>query len=116
MLLFRTRKHTPWFQLSERYVLTLSSSEELDVISTKAGEFEDLPSLSPAYEELVEVVTQAVAKFNTDWQEEKQEVCRKSKLAHSKSQPPHWGLPFFPDIHTDMSLAHLCQTTLRLWG
>lgn len=60
-------------------MLILSSSEELDIVSTGAGEFEDLPSLSPAFEELVEVVTQAVAKFNTDWQV-KQEVCCKSKL------------------------------------
>lgn len=61
-------------------MLTLSSSEELDIVSTEAGEFEDLPSLSPAYEELVGVVTQAVARFNTDWQAEKQEVCHNSKL------------------------------------
>lgn len=60
-------------------MLTLSSSEELDIASTEVGEFENLP-LSPAYEELVEVVTQAVAKFNADWQAEKQEVCQKSKL------------------------------------
>lgn len=47
-------------------VLQLSSSEEVDVLSIKAGEIEDLPLLSPVYEELVEVVTCAVSKLNSN--------------------------------------------------
>lgn len=35
---------------------------------------------SPAYEELVEVVTRGVAKLNIDWQTERQEACQKSKV------------------------------------
>lgn len=48
-----------------------------------------------------------MAKLNTDWPTEKQEVCLKSKLdewfLRSKSQPPCWGLPFFPDLHSEVS-------------
>lgn len=40
---------------SEGPMLALSSSEEVDIFSIKAVEFEKLPSLSPAYNELVEV-------------------------------------------------------------
>ncbi|KAL0148085.1 hypothetical protein M9458_056625, partial [Cirrhinus mrigala] len=60
--------------------LHLSSSEEVDVES------------SPQYEELLEVVTRAVAKLNIDW----------------PAKPPsaHRSLPFFPDLHTEVA---------RLW-
>lgn len=40
----------------------LSSSEDLDVLSIEAGEIEDSPCQSPAFEELMEVVTRAAAK------------------------------------------------------
>ncbi|ROL45180.1 hypothetical protein DPX16_8309 [Anabarilius grahami] len=63
-----------------------------------------------AYEELLEVVTHAVARLNIDWPAEKQEVLQQSLLDEcfltSRSQPPHQGLPFFPDLHTEVS---------RLW-
>lgn len=39
-----------------------------------------MPPLSPAHKELVEVITQAIAKLNIDWRAEKQEACRKSEL------------------------------------
>ncbi len=48
-------------------MLTLSSSEEVDVLNIKAGETEDSPPHSPTFEELVEVLTRAVAKLNIDW-------------------------------------------------
>lgn len=51
---------------SEGPMLQLSSSKEVDVFSFKTGEIEDLPSHSPVYEELVEVVTQTVAKLSID--------------------------------------------------
>lgn len=47
---------------NERLMLTLSSSDEVDVLSIKAGETEDTPPHSSAYEELVDVLTRAVAK------------------------------------------------------
>ncbi|ROI78118.1 Deleted in malignant brain tumors 1 protein [Anabarilius grahami] len=66
--------------LIEVPVLNVSSSEELDVKSIDAAESEDTPFHSPAYEELMEVVTRAVAKLNLEWPAEREEVCHKSKL------------------------------------
>ncbi len=56
--------------------LHLSSSEEVDVVSVD----EDSHPQSPQYEELVEVVTHAVAKLNIKWPAEKQAEPQKSKL------------------------------------
>lgn len=42
----------------------VSCSKEVDVFSIEAGKTRDSPPPSPAYEELVEVVTHAVAKLN----------------------------------------------------
>lgn len=47
-------------------MLAFSSSEEVVIVSIEAGDLEDLPPLSPAYEELVEIVTCAMAKLNID--------------------------------------------------
>lgn len=48
-----------------------------------------------------------MAKLNNDWQAQKREVQRNSKLdecfLQSKAQPLHCGLTFFPDLHTDLS-------------
>ncbi len=55
--------------------LLLSSSEEVDVESVEYS-----PLQSPQYEELLEVVTRAVAKLNIDWPAEKQAKPQKSKL------------------------------------
>lgn len=52
---------------SESLMLELSSSEELEVLSIEAGDIEDSPPSSPAYEELVEVVSWEVAKLNIEW-------------------------------------------------
>lgn len=68
------------FTPNEGQVLQLSSSKEVDVLSITAGETKALPPHSPAYEELVEVVTRAVAKLNFDWLTESQDACPKSKL------------------------------------
>lgn len=56
----------------------LSFSEEVDVENIdKAG---DSHTQSPQYEELLEVVTCAVAKLNLEWPAEKQTKPPKSKL------------------------------------
>ncbi len=65
--------------------LLLSSSEEVDV---KSVDDESHPQ-SPQYEELMEVVTRAVAKLNISWPAEKQAELQKSKL----DGPPKRGLP-----------------------
>ncbi len=81
----------------------LSSSEEVDVGSAEYFS----PSLSPQYEDLVEVVTRAVAKLNIDWPAKHQVEPQRGKLDERflrfKTPPPHRSLPFFPDLHTERS-------------
>lgn len=43
--------------LSESLMLGLSGSEEVDILSIEVDDLEDLPALSPQYEELVEAIT-----------------------------------------------------------
>ncbi|ROK23427.1 hypothetical protein DPX16_16471 [Anabarilius grahami] len=78
-------------------------------MSVETGD-EDPPSSSPAYEELLEVVTRAVDKLKIDLPAERGEVKAKSKLNErflpARSLPQRRGLPFFPDLHTEVS---------RLW-
>ncbi len=85
----------------EGSALLLSSEEEVDVESIEYS-----PLQSPQYEELLEVVTHAVAKLNIDWPAEKQAEPQKSKLderfLHTKPLPPRRSLPFFPDLHTEV--------------
>lgn len=47
---------------SESPVLALSNSKEVDTVSIEAGDVEDSPPLSPAYGELVKVVTRGKVK------------------------------------------------------
>ncbi|XDV43148.1 hypothetical protein PO909_011671 [Leuciscus waleckii] len=81
-------------------MLRLSASEEVDVLSIEAGEMEDSPPHPPAYEELLEVVTHAVAKLNISWPCERQEAHKKSKLdecfLQPLSQPPAGVYHSFP--------------------
>lgn len=75
----------------------------LGYLSIEPGEIEDSSPLSSAYEELLELITRAVAKLYIDWPAEKQEALRKSKLGESfllsKARPPHLGSLFFPYLH-----------------
>ncbi len=61
---------------------------------------------SPQYEELLEVVTRAVAKLNIDWPADNQTEKQRGKLDErflgSKSLPLRRSLPFFPDLHTEV--------------
>ncbi len=81
--------------------LLLSSSEGVDVESADYS-----PIQSPQYEELLEVVTHALAKLNIDWAAEKQTELQINKLdehfLRTKSLPPRRSLPFFPDLHTEL--------------
>ncbi len=74
-------------------------------------QYVDSSPQSIQYEELLEVVTHAVAKLYINWPTEQQSKHSKSKLderfLRSKPPPPHQGLLFFPDLHTEVS---------RLWG
>ncbi len=94
--------------------LLLSSSEEVDAESV-----ENSPPQSPQYEELLEVVTRAVAKLNIDWPTEKQAEPQKSKLderfLRTKPLPPRRSLPFFPDLHTEVSRSWKKPFSARLF-
>ncbi|KAL0147294.1 hypothetical protein M9458_057396 [Cirrhinus mrigala] len=80
-------------------------SEEADIESV-----EETPQ-SEQYEELLEVVTRAVEKLKIDWPAESHSEPQKSKLDERflRSRPPsaRRSLPFFPDLHTEVS---------RSWG
>ncbi len=80
----------------------LSSSEEVDVECAEAP-----PPVSPQYEELLEVMTRAVAKLNISWPAEEHAEPQISKLdehfLRAKRSPPTRSLPFFPDLHTEVS-------------
>lgn len=72
-------------------------------------------SISPAYEELLEVVTRAVAKLNINWPRERQVAHKKSRLyerfLQPQSQHSRQGLPCYPDLHNV-----LCKSLKRLFS
>ncbi|KAK9959463.1 hypothetical protein ABG768_009588, partial [Culter alburnus] len=97
-------------------MLNISSSEEVDVESV-----DDVPpSALPAYEELLEVVTRAVEKLNIEWPVEKAESRVKSKLDERflppRSLPQRRGLPFFPDLHAEVSRSWKRPVQYRLYS
>ncbi len=80
------------------------------------------PIQSPQYEELLEVVTRAVAKLDIDWPADDQTEKEKSKLdfcvvsfLRSKSLPLRRSLPFFPDLHTEVSRSWKKPFSSRLF-
>lgn len=81
------------------------SSEEVDVVGF--GEAVDSPPQSLHCEELMEVVTLAVAKLNIERPAEQQAELPRRKLdecfLHSRLLPP--CLLFFSDLHTEMSTS-----------
>ncbi|KAL0173474.1 hypothetical protein M9458_029442, partial [Cirrhinus mrigala] len=95
--------------------LHLSSSEEVDVETVEEVSTPQFPQ----YEELLEVVTRAVAKLNIDWPAEPQVEPQKSKLDERflRSQPPpaRRSLPFFPDRHTEVSRSWNSPFSSRLF-
>ncbi|XP_067278254.1 uncharacterized protein [Pseudorasbora parva] len=104
----------------ESPVLHLSSSEEVDVESI---ETEDSPLQSPACEELVEVLTRAVARLNIDWPTERYEAGRRraSKLDERflpsrASEPQRRGLPFFHDLHTEVARSWKRPASYRVFS
>ncbi len=77
------------------------------------------PIQSPQYEELLEVVTRAVAKLNINWPADNQTEKQRSKLderfLRSKSLPLRRSLPFFPDLHTEVSRSRKKKLSSRLF-
>lgn len=82
--------------------LQLSNSEKLDVVSIEVGDIEESPPSTHTYEELLKVVTHAIARLNIDWLAEKQEVCQQSQ----RMLPTVYVTAFlleltvFPNLHT----------------
>ncbi len=80
---------------------------------------EDSPPQSPQYEELLEVVTRAVAKLDIDWPAEKKSEPQKSRLderfLRARPPPPHRSLPFFHDLHTEVSRSWAKPFSARLF-
>ncbi|KAL0172229.1 hypothetical protein M9458_032540, partial [Cirrhinus mrigala] len=74
---------------------------------------------SPQYEELLEVVTRAVAKLKIDWPVESQAEPQRSKLDERflRSQTPsaRRKLPFFPDLHAEVSRSWNVPFSSRLF-
>ncbi len=95
-------------------VLLLSSSEEGECESAEAP-----PPVSPQYEELLEVMTRAVAKLNISWPAEEHAEPQTSKLderfLRAKRSPPTRSLPFFPDLHTEVSRSWASPFLARLF-
>ncbi|KAL0173153.1 hypothetical protein M9458_033464, partial [Cirrhinus mrigala] len=89
--------------------LHLTSSEEGDLEST----VEEASPQSVQYEELLEVVTRAVAKLNIDWPAEEKAAPQKSKLdkrfLRSKPPSPRRSLP-------DLYSAHLFAPASDYYG
>ncbi len=78
------------------------------------------PIQSQQYEELLEVVTRTVAKLNIDWPADDQTEKQRSKLderfLRSKSLPLCRSLPFFPDLHTEVSRSWKKTFSSRLFN
>ncbi|KAI2655577.1 Transposon Ty3-G Gag-Pol polyprotein [Labeo rohita] len=91
----------------------LSSSEgaEVEIV-------EETPQ-SVQYEELLEVVTRAVEKLKIDWPTESQAEPQRSRLDERflQSRPPsaRRSLPFFPDLHTEVSRSWNSPFSARLF-
>ena len=84
----------------EAPMLQLSSSEELDVVSIDTGDYESSPAHTSVDEELLEVLTRAVAKLNIDWpaddvETESRNCLLDERYLPSRSRSPRWELPFF---------------------
>ncbi|KAL0201683.1 hypothetical protein M9458_004870, partial [Cirrhinus mrigala] len=95
--------------------LLLSSSEDVDLESAIE---EPLPQ-SLQYEELLEVATRAVDKLKIDWPAEVKATPQRSKLderfLRSKPPPPMRSLPFFPDLHSEISRSWERPFSARLF-
>ncbi|XP_073696119.1 kalirin-like [Garra rufa] len=71
------------------------------------------------YEELLEVVTRAVEKLNINWPAQQIHEPQRSKLderfLRTKSPPQRRSLPFFPDLHAEVSRSWEKPFSARLF-
>ncbi|KAL0183550.1 hypothetical protein M9458_019246, partial [Cirrhinus mrigala] len=96
------------------------SGSTVRLSSSEGGEVEivDTPQ-SVQFEELLEVVTRAVEKLKIDWPAESQAEPQRSRLDERflQSRPPsaRRSLPFFPDLHTEVSRSWNSPFSARLF-
>lgn len=86
-------------------MLSASDSEGL-ALGMQADALVEQSTQGAAFEEMLKVVTHAMAKLNLDWPtEQKMLVCSKPDayfLMSCREQPPCHLLPLFPDLHTEV--------------
>ncbi|KAI2664621.1 Transposon Ty3-G Gag-Pol polyprotein [Labeo rohita] len=103
-----------------RFLPPRGSGSTVRLSSSEGGEVEivDTPQ-SVQYEELLEVVTRAVEKLKIDWPAESQAEPQRSRLDERflQSRPPsaRRSLPFFPDLHTEVSRSWNSPFSARLF-
>ncbi len=105
----------------ESTALVSSSSEEEGSASVERNEAVGFPPQSVSFEELLEVVTRALAKLKIEWPGDKEhQEYPKSKLderfLRSRSLPPHRSLPFFPDLHKELFISWDKPFSARLFN
>ncbi|KAI2665260.1 Transposon Ty3-G Gag-Pol polyprotein [Labeo rohita] len=133
----RTKRHRRVTSLTRKHKSTLrhfyfeavcpKSPKRPSMLASQVLERVFLPALVtsraapqfPQYEELLEVVTRAVAKLNIDWPAEPLVEPQKSKLderfLRSRPPPARRSLPFFPDLHTEVSRSWNSPFSSRLF-
>ena len=100
--------------------LRLSSSEELDVESFASEETGDSSRQHTSGDhELMNVLSRAVEKLSIEWPADRQESIYKSKLddrfLSAPPQPSRRCLPFFPDLHTEVSKTWASPVSSRIY-
>lgn len=90
--------------------LTISSDPDEDSGSEELSGRADVasaPQLSKVFEELLEVVTRAVEKLSIEWPDEKTQNKKRKLdecfLTSGLGHQPRKHLPFFPDLHIEVS-------------
>ena len=98
--------------------LRLSSSEELDIDSV-ASEDTSLSHYTANEEGLMDVLSRAVEKLSIEWPADRQESRSKSKLddrfLSARPQPARRCLPFFPDLHAEVSKTWVRPVSSRIY-
>nr|XP_009303290.1 uncharacterized protein si:ch211-79h18.2 [Danio rerio] len=87
-------------------LLRLPASEGVESMEGLRGQ-NDVPPLCPEYDELAEVLANVTAKYNINWEVERQEVRKKAGLCDerilpSRDMPLRGGLPFNKDLQKEI--------------
>lgn len=98
--------------------LRLSSSEDLDVESF-ASEETSVSHYTANEEGLMDVLSRAVEKLSIEWPADRQDSKIRSKLddrfLSARPQPSRRCLPFFPDLHDEVSKTWVRPVSSRIY-